>query len=59
MQYDVLATIEPGITSKSSYIRATTVDMFAMIIEFNPQAVREYILAEGKNLSEAKNVVFE
>ncbi|VDM24038.1 unnamed protein product [Toxocara canis] len=56
MQNDVLATIEPCIMSKDPQTMATTVEMFVMIVEFNPQTARDYLLQQGRNLSEAKNV---
>lgn len=56
MQNDVLATIEPCIMSKDPQTMATTVEMFVMIVEFNPQIARDYLLQQGRNLSDAKNV---
>uniref|UniRef100_F1KRM0 Serine/threonine-protein phosphatase 4 regulatory subunit 3A n=1 Tax=Ascaris suum TaxID=6253 RepID=F1KRM0_ASCSU len=55
MQNDVLATIEPCIMSKDPQTMATTVEMFVMIVEFNPQIARDYLLQQGRNLSDAKN----
>ncbi|MCP9264803.1 SMEK (Dictyostelium Suppressor of MEK null)-like [Dirofilaria immitis] len=55
MQNDVLAAIEPCITSKDVQTRATTVEMFVMIVEFNPQAARDYLLQQGRGFGEAKN----
>lgn len=58
MQNDVLAAIEPCITSKDVQTRATTVEMFVMIVEFNPQAARDYLLQQGRGFGETKNVSF-
>lgn len=58
MQNDVLAAIEPCITSKDVQTRATTVEMFVMIVEFNPQTARDYLLQQGRGFGEAKNVSF-
>ncbi|EJD76774.1 CBR-SMK-1 protein [Loa loa] len=55
MQNDVLAAIEPCITSKDVQTRATTVEMFVMIVEFNPQTARDYLLQQGRGFGEAKN----
>uniref|UniRef100_A0A915PJI6 Serine/threonine-protein phosphatase 4 regulatory subunit 3-like central domain-containing protein n=1 Tax=Setaria digitata TaxID=48799 RepID=A0A915PJI6_9BILA len=55
MQNDVLAAIEPCITSKDLQTRATTVEMFVMIVEFNPQTARDYLLQQGRGFGEAKN----
>ncbi|CAG9538457.1 unnamed protein product [Cercopithifilaria johnstoni] len=55
MQNDVLAAIEPCITSKDIQTRATTVEMFVMIVEFNPQTARDYLLQQGRGFGESKN----
>ncbi|EJW78478.1 hypothetical protein WUBG_10613 [Wuchereria bancrofti] len=57
MQNDVLAAIEPCITSKDVQTRATTVEMFVMIVEFNPQTARDYLLQQGRGFGEAKNLL--
>ncbi|MFH4979414.1 hypothetical protein AB6A40_006123 [Gnathostoma spinigerum] len=55
MQNDVLATIEPCIMSKDVQTRASTVELFVMMVEFNPQTVRDFLLQQGRTLSESKN----
>ena len=58
MQNDVLSTIEPCIESSDLQTRITIVEVFVMIVEFNPQAVRDYLLQQARNVSESKNVGF-
>lgn len=56
MQNDLLAAIEPCILSEDPQTRATTVEVFVMIVEFSPQIARDYFFQQGRGLSESKNV---
>lgn len=49
MSNDVLGTIEPCLRSPDAVTRTTTVDMLAMLVDFNPQQIREYLLKQAKD----------
>lgn len=56
MSNDVLATIDPCITSNLSSTRAATVELLAMIVDFNPQLFRDYLVKQFRTIPETKNV---
>ncbi|KAI1719250.1 component of IIS longevity pathway SMK-1 domain-containing protein [Ditylenchus destructor] len=55
MANDVLATIDPCITSSLSSTRAATVELLSMIVDFNPQLFRDYLLKQFRTIPESKN----
>uniref|UniRef100_A0A0N5AP18 SMK-1 domain-containing protein n=1 Tax=Syphacia muris TaxID=451379 RepID=A0A0N5AP18_9BILA len=55
MDNDLLEVIEPCLESDDLQTRVTIVEVFVMIVEFNPQAVRDYLLQQARNISESKN----
>lgn len=56
MANDVLATIDPCITSSLSSTRAATVELLSMIVDFNAQLFRDYLLKQFRTIPESRNV---
>lgn len=54
MQNDVLATIEPSIRSADIDTRVTIIEVLVMLVEYNPQTVREYVIRQAKDHKEVK-----
>ncbi len=56
MANDVLGIIEPCITSKLPATRTATVELLTMIVDFNPQIFRDYLIKQARTVPENKNV---
>lgn len=56
MTNDVLSTIDPCISSSLSTTRAATVELLTMIVDFNPQLFRDFLLKQFRVISESRNV---
>ncbi|CAJ0946367.1 unnamed protein product, partial [Mesorhabditis belari] len=52
MQNDVLATIEPSILSPDIDTRITIIEVLVMLVEYNPQTVRDYVIRQEKDHKE-------
>jgi protein phosphatase-4 regulatory subunit 3 len=55
MANDVLGIIEPCITSKLPATRTATVELLTMIVDFNPQIFRDYLIKQARTVPENKN----
>uniref|UniRef100_A0A915CWL2 Serine/threonine-protein phosphatase 4 regulatory subunit 3-like central domain-containing protein n=1 Tax=Ditylenchus dipsaci TaxID=166011 RepID=A0A915CWL2_9BILA len=55
MANDVLATIDPCITSTLSSTRAATVELLTMIVDFSPQIFRDYLVKQFRVIPETRN----
>lgn len=58
MTNDVLSTIDPCISSSLSTTRAATVELLTMIVDFNPQLFRDFLLKQFRVIPESRNVSF-
>lgn len=56
MSNDVMATIDPCISSPLSSTRAATVELLTMIVDFNPQLFRDYLVKQFRVIPETRNV---
>uniref|UniRef100_A0A1I7XKX4 SMK-1 domain-containing protein n=1 Tax=Heterorhabditis bacteriophora TaxID=37862 RepID=A0A1I7XKX4_HETBA len=54
---DVLGTIEPCIMSPDADTRVTIVDMLSLLVEHNPQLIRDYLLRQAKEKSDV-SIIF-
>jgi hypothetical protein len=56
LQNDVLGIIDPCISSVLPSMRAVTVELLTLIIDFNQQIFREYLIKQFRQVPETKNV---
>jgi hypothetical protein len=56
MDNDVLNTIDPCISSTLATTRTATVELLTIIVDFNPQIFREFLLKQSRRIPETKNV---
>jgi len=57
MQNDVLGIIDPCISCSLASMRAATVELLTMIVDFNPQIFREHLVKQFRTIPETKNVI--
>lgn len=56
MDNDVLNTIDPCISSPLATTRTATVELLTIIVDFNPQIFREFLVKQFRRIPESKNV---
>lgn len=57
MANDVLGIIDPCISSPLASTRTATVELLSIIVDFNPQIFRDFLVKQFRLIPESKNVI--